>query len=61
MGTYIPCVADTPPEYVALVCSRIHCPKSPVAPPKFYSCSLSIRFSPRVLSAKKIKIPKKMS
>ena len=51
-GNYLPHV-DTPPEYMALVCSRIHCPKSPVAPPKFYSCSLSIKFSSRVLSQKK--------
>ena len=66
MGTYLPRIADTPPEYVSLVCSRIRYPKSPAASPKFCACSLSKKFSPSVLSAKilcmftlpkKIKIP----
>ena len=52
MGTCLPRVVDTPSEYVALVCSRIHCPKSPAAPPKLCACSLSKTISLRVLSVK---------
>ena len=52
MGTYLPRVADAPPEYVAVVCSRIHYPKSFAGSPKFCACSLSKKISPHVLSAK---------
>ena len=47
MGTYLPRIADTPREYVAPMCNRIRCPKSPVAPLKLCACSLCQNSHPK--------------